>query len=230
MRVSLTPIYVIHRRPYSETSAIVEAFTRDHGRIGLLAKGARRPRSRWAGALEPFQTLLASWSGRGALPTLTGLEVVPPRHRLDGALVIAGLYLNELLMRLTTRHDPHPELFEHYATAIGGLATGQSQETTMRVFEKRLLDTIGYGLMTHHDADTGECLVADDDYYYVRDHGPSRQPQAGCKVSGEVLLALATESLTGEHQLREAKRLMRFVLAPHLGDKPLQTRTLYQGL
>ena len=228
MRETLAPAYVLHRRPFSETSLILETFTRDHGRVGLLAKGARRAKSRWSGLLEPFQRVALSWSGRGELPSLTSVEVSHTSRRLVGREVIAGLYLNELLMRLTVRHDAHPELFEHYGGALAGLSGGVSEEAALRLFEKRLLDSIGYGLVTQYEADTGEAIVANAEYHYVRELGPSKGSVTGCRVSGEVLLALESEDLTGAEQLRQAKRLMRFLLAPHLGDKPLHTRALYE--
>jgi len=228
MRASLIPAYVIHRRPFSETSLILEAFTRDHGRIGLLAKGARRPKSRWSGTLEPFQLLRLSWSGRGELPSLTDVDLSPSRIRLEGRKIVAGLYLNELIMRLTARHDPHAELFEHYGLAVGELWAAEREETALRVFEKRLLDAIGYGVLTQHEADSGDVIVADKQYHYGLEFGPSRQSGKGCVVSGHVLLALEAEALSSPEELRQAKRLMRFLLAPHLGEKPLYTRALYQ--
>ena len=228
MRASLVPAYVIHRRAFSETSLILELFTRDYGRVGLLAKGARRPKSRWAGNLEPFQLVQVSWTGRGELPTLTGVDLSPSRIRLEGRKIVSGLYLNELIMRLTARHDAHPELFEHYGIAVGELWAADHEEAALRVFEKRLLDAIGYGLLTHQEADTGEAIIASAQYHYIREFGPSRQSQAGCLVSGGVLLALEAEQLSSADQLQEAKRLMRFLLAPHLGEKPLYTRALYQ--
>lgn len=228
MRITLTPAFVLHRRPYSETSLVVELFSRDLGRVGVLAKGARRQKSKWTATLEPFTRLEASWRGRGELPTLTAAEPMPGVDRLAGRSIMAGLYLNELLMRLTARHDAHPELFEHYAFALTALLGPDGEEPALRLFEKHLLDAIGYGVVTHADANTGESVLEDQRYYYVREHGPSKTAQAGCKISGGTLLALAAEEFSHPQHLAEAKLLMRFLLAPLLGDKPLHTRALYR--
>ncbi len=121
-RVSLQPAYVLHHRPYRDSSLLLEIFTPDHGRVGLAARGARSPKSRLYGVLQPFQPLLISWVGRGELATLSGAEASGPPQRLQGKSVISGFYINELLLRLLHRHDPHAALFDGYARTLPLLA------------------------------------------------------------------------------------------------------------
>jgi DNA repair protein RecO (recombination protein O) len=230
-RVELQPSFVLHQRPYRETSLIVEAFGRDTGRVGILAKGARRPKSAERGMLQPFRPLLLTWSGRGELGLLMGAEPDGYASTLGGASLFSALYMNELLMRLMHRHDPHPELFESYGLALAALADGQTIEAVLRIFEKRLLEAVGYGLILDREIDTGEPVDGDGDYTYQADRGPVRggsRHAAGVRVSGTTLLCLEREHLDDRKALDEAKRLMRTVLGQYLGDKPLASRSLFR--
>jgi DNA repair protein RecO (recombination protein O) len=231
--VDLEPAYLLHRRAWRETSALLEVFSREHGRVGLVARGARRPRSALRAALRPFTPLLLSWSGRGELATLRGVEVPGRIVELGSSALPGGLYLNELLLRLTHRHDPHPELFDAYRVAAAGLASGHAVESTLRSFEKRLLEAIGYGLVLEHDAQSGQAVVREARYAYLREQGPVRRA-ASCaesvEISGATLLALAADGPLGPREQQEAKRLMRFVLRGHLGERPLATRSLFRVL
>jgi DNA repair protein RecO (recombination protein O) len=232
-RVDLEPAYLLHRRAWRETSALLEVFSREHGRVGLVARGARRPRSALRAALRPFTPLLLSWSGRGELATLSGVEVCGRIVELGAGALPGGLYLNELLLRLTHRHDPHPQLFDAYRDAAAELACGDALEDALRRFEKRLLEAIGYGLLLDHDAQSGQPVVREARYAYLREQGPvSRAATAGesVEVSGATLLALAAEAPLGPREQQEAKRLMRFVLRGHLGERPLATRSLFRVL
>ena len=232
-RVDLAPAYLLHRRPWRETSALLEAFSREHGRVGLVARGARRPRSGLRPALRPFTPLLLSWSGRGELATLRAVELAGRCVELERESLPGGLYMNELLMRLTHRHDPHPSLFDAYGAAVAELAAAHPVEDTLRRFEKRLLEAIGYGLALEHDAVSGQPLVREARYAYRRDQGPVRADGAcadAVEVSGGTLLALAAEAPLAPGEQREAKRLMRYVLRGHLGDRPLATRSLFRAL
>jgi len=226
----LEPAYVLHRRPYRETSALLEIFTRAHGRIALVARGARRPRSVLRAALTPFAPLLLSWSGRGEVGTLRAAERQHQPVTFGGEMLLSGLYLNELLMRLTHRHDPHPELFDAYAKALRALEDAMDAELTLRVFEKRMLEAIGYGMLLDREAESGLPVVREQRYAYRADRGPD--PAAahrgdGVEVSGATLLALANEQPLDEAGRREAKRLMRCVLRLHLGDRPLASRAMF---
>ncbi len=234
-RVEFEPAFVLHYRAYRETSLIVEIMGRNSGRLGLIAKGARRPRSELRGLLQSFRPLLLSWSGRGELGLLTGAE--PDRYvpRLRGNALFSGFYMNELLMRLLHRFDPHPELFDHYYAAVEALGSGKRTESVLRIFEKQLLESIGYGLVLDRDIDSGEPIHVECAYRYQADRGPSSvldddraSGNEGVQVVGETLLSLARERLDDDRVLDEAKRLMRAVLRRYLGDKPLATRTLFR--
>lgn len=228
----LEPAYLLHRRPYRETSALLEVFTRDHGRIALVARGARRPRSALRAALIPFVPLLVSWSGRGEVGTLRGAEVRGASRSMTGEALLSALYLNELLMRLTHRHDPHPELYDAYAAALRALTQDTETEHTLRVFEKRMLEAIGYGMLLEHEAESGAPVVREQRYAYRADRGPAPATvrAADCvEVSGATLLDLAGERPLDESGRREAKRLMRFVLRAHLGERPLASRAMFGG-
>ena len=231
-RVELEPAFVLHHRPYRETSLIIEAFGRDAGRLGLIAKGARRPKSALRGLLQSFRPLLLSWSGSGELGLLTGAEPDGYVRPLAGKALFSGLYMNELLMRLMHRHDPHPELFHYYGSAIEALGHGQRTEAVLRIFEKQTLESIGYGLVLDRDIDSGEPIHGDYAYRYQTDRGPTSLMTGdgdGVCVGGETLLSLARESLETELVLDEAKQLMRVVLRRYLGDKPLATRSLFRA-
>ncbi len=229
--VTLQPAYMLHHRPYRESSLLLEAFSRDYGRVGLVARAARRPRSPWRGTLQPFRSLLLSWTGRGELMTLTDAELAESGPFLSGRALLSGFYMNELVMRLLQRNDPHPALFEAYGSALKGLAAAGGEEGVLRVFEKRLLDSAGYALVLESEPDTGRAVVAGARYRYLTEHGPvfgERGPGGGVAVDGETLLSLAREELTTPVVLREAKQLMRYVLRAHLGGRPLHSRELFQ--
>jgi DNA repair protein RecO (recombination protein O) len=232
MRVELHPAFVIHQRPYRETSLVLEVFSSRQGRVGVVAKGAQRPRSPWRGALQPFQCLLIAWSGRGELGTLTHAEQTGSTLPLSGGRILSGFYVNELLTRLLTRGDPHPHLYEVYADVLTALAGSTADEPVLRIFEKRLLAEIGYGLVLDRDNDGGAGIEDGRDYYYQVDKGPWRVAPADVatvKISGGALMALARELLTGREHLRETKALMRFVLGAYLGGRPLASRELFRA-
>jgi DNA repair protein RecO (recombination protein O) len=229
-RVALQPCYVLHRRAYGETSLLVEAFTADHGRVGLLAKGAKRG-GRWQGLLQPFQPLLLSWSGRGELRTLTGAEARGFPPPLTGRLLFSGFYLNELLLKLLQREDPHPELFASYGEALAGLAADEAW--TLRRFECDLLRGLGYGLTLEHDA-AGDPLRPEGLYHYEVEQGPVPMSEAttgnrSSHIHGRSLLALAGAVEPDATARQETKRLLRAVLALHLDGRPLESRALYRS-
>lgn len=228
-RIALEPCFVLHRRPYRESSLLLEIFCAAHGRLGLVARGARRPRSPLRTALEPFRPLLLSWSARGELGTLTGAEPQGRGTGLAGAALAGGFYVNELMLRLLHRHDPHPELFESYRLTLLRLARPAEMEPALRIFEKRLLESIGYGLVLDRAGDSEQGIDAGRRYRYVTDRGPVADA-AGREelpaVRGSTLLALARERFPDAAALHEAKLLMRGVLGAYLGTRPLMSRTL----
>ena len=225
---TLEACFVLHKRAYRETSLLVEAFSQSHGRVGLVARGVRQKRSRWTGLLEPFQPLWLSWRGRGEMGTLTGVEVQETVERLHGRQLYAAFYLNELLLRLLARNDPHADLFAGYEASIRALASANLEDATLRIFEKHLLASIGYGVITDFEVDSGHAIQADKEYAYIPELGPTSAASAnGCRISGRALLALAKERFDDVTALHESKQLMRTLLAPHLGSRPLETRILY---
>ena len=225
--------FVLHRYPYGETSLLLEAFTHGCGRVGLVARGVRRPGKAFAGAhLRPFQPLLLSWSARGDLGTLTRVEAPETAIELKGSAVWCAFYVNELVLRLLHRHEAHTDLYGAYDDVLRRLAEGSCQEQALRIFEKRLLASLGYGLALVCDARTGERLRAEWLYRYLPDEGPvaADGESRGVAVKGATLTALAHETFLDPEQLREAKSLLRAALAPLLGAKPLYTRSLFRSM
>ncbi len=222
-RAQLEPAWVLSLRPYRETSALVELFARDAGRIGLVARGVRSGRARSRGLLQPFQPLLASFSDRGELGTLGALEAAGAPVPLRGEAVFSGWYLNELMLRLLPRRDPHPRLFGHYAEALGALA-GAAAGAALRVFEMRLLTELGYGLQLP------EPVEPDAWYRWDADQGLRLAEPGPSSYRGASLRALAQESLETPESLRDARRLLRAALRPHLGDRQLRTPEMLRSL
>jgi DNA repair protein RecO (recombination protein O) len=233
MRVELQLAYILHRRPYRNTSAILEAFTQHHGRVGLVARGIQRPQNPLLAVLQPFSRVLLSWTGRGELMTLIHAESANLDTSFMARPTASMFYLNELMMRLLQRDDPHEEMFVLYESTLQslfGCELGRDDEIVLRIFEKRLLAELGYGLVLHNIADSGDAVVAGELYRYLPDIGPlpnTPTMTGGILLHGESLLALAAECICSDRALRESKQLMRFILREHLGDKPLQSRMLY---
>jgi DNA repair protein RecO (recombination protein O) len=229
--VQLQPGFILHRRPYRDSSLLVEAFTRDYGRVGLVARGAKRGRAATAGLLEPFQPLLISWAGKGELPTLTNVELSGAIVELKGDELLGAFYITELMMRLLQRHISHSELFERYAEALGQLARGGTLEWYLRLFERDLLQELGYGLLLTHTADTGEEIQPQGRYCYHPEAGPHACEgfdDMGVIVNGRTLMAISNGSAADKMVLAESKRLMRSTLSLYLGDKPLASRELFR--
>ncbi|HET7843585.1 MAG TPA: DNA repair protein RecO [Xanthomonadales bacterium] len=225
MRIEHQPAYILHERPYRETSLLIEALTRDHGRVGLVARGVRAAKPRIArGVLAPLVSLELDWQGRGELGTLVRAEAAGPSFPLAGEALMCALYVNELLTRLLQRQDPHPEAYERYGTLLRELAMpGAPLGWVLRRFERDLLGMLGYALDLAHEADTGVPIAADDAYSYDPERGPvpwTARPIAP-RTSGAALLALAEDAQPPEALARELRRLMRSVLLHHLGGREL---------
>lgn len=231
-RVSLQPVYVLHQYAYRDSSLLVEIFSRDFGRAGLVCRGVRNGRSRHRGLLQPFNRLLVSWSSRGELATQTGIEMDSVAVQLKGDALFSGFYINELLLRLLQRQDPHPELFAAYERVLLQLAGGDVQRC-LRLFEKRLLDELGYGLLLDCDADTGQAVVPDRQYLYRLEQGPVAAGAAQndeLLLSGQSLLSLGRDELHDAESLRDARRLMQAALSLYLGNRPLKTREVFRQM
>lgn len=230
MKIAHQPAYVLHALPYKETSLLVELLTRDHGRVSVVARGARRPRAAIRGVLLPFAPLEVGWFGKGEVRTLADADWVGGVPQLAGTPLLSGFYLNELSIKLIARDDPHPELFDAYDTAVRQLAGGRIAPV-LRRFELDLLAAIGYAPMLEHDA-AGAMIAADHAYRYLADEGawPLAAGRGGagrmCNVSGATLLALAVRDLASAAVQREARVLLRMLLDEALGGAELATREL----
>jgi DNA repair protein RecO (recombination protein O) len=231
-------VYVLHTYPFKETSLVVELFTYGFGRVATTAKGARRPRSAMRGMLQSFQPLLGTWSGKLELKTLHSLEWGGGLLLLKGEALMCGFYLNELLLRLLPREDPHEALFEYYSATLKTLASEQDLATTLRRFELKLLQELGYAIPLHHDA--GDAPIVEDlSYRYEAEHGATRLSSAlnrtknGVQLLGKTLIDMTGDNYSNPQTQQQSKQLMRYLLAHYLGDKPLHTRQLLidlQGL
>ena len=229
--VDLQPGWILHRRPFRDSSEIHEVFTRDFGRVGLISRGSRRGRRRLP--LEPFVPLLVSWRGRGELYTLTGAEVRGAAVRVPAERLMSLFYLNELVLRLVSRLDPHPGLFGHYEQAVGAIAAGEPESASLRYFERDLLAELGLGLCLEVTADGHEAVDPSGRYEYVLEQGPRRVAPGrdeGLILSGATLQALAAGRLETPSALAEARRLTRAALGLYLGDRPLRTREVLQSM
>ena len=224
MRIEQHPAFVLHARPYRETSLLLECLTREHGRLGVVARGVRGERSRLKRAQpEPFQPLLLDLLLRGELATLTAVETVGTPSRLSGDRGLAGLYLNELVVRLTGRQDPSPGLFDAYAQTLTRLGSAESLAWSLRRFERDLLRSIGYGLQLEHEADTGEPLLPQAHYRYQAEQGAVRCAAGSARTPrGSDLLALAHDRMPDEHGLRALRHMMREIIRFHLGGAELR--------
>lgn len=222
-RIALTPAFVLHHREYRDTSRILDVFTAGHGRLTLFARGARGPKSRLASLLMPFRPLLVSWSGRGDAAQLTAAEANGEVAALPPGKVLSGFYLNELILKLTTRHDPQVQLFEDYAEALRRLRIDASPEPALRVFEKRLLTSIGYGLEFAVDTNGFYQFRAAQGVAEVRESASDAYP-------GRCLLALQQEALDDAESLDVARRVLRQALDHCLEGRELRTRTVARSM
>jgi len=230
-RVDHEPGYVLHTYPYKETSLIVEAFTRRFGRVALLARGARRPRSAMRGVLLSFHPLRLSWSGSADLANLMDAEWAGGIPLLGGRGLMCGFYVNELLLRLLPRDDPHESLFDVYAGALAGLAA-QDVSAVLRDFEKRLLAELGYAPLLETDA-ASHPIEPERMYSYEPDRGPV--PANGSRsdyltVSGRTLLDVAAGDYARAETRDEARALMRVLIGERLHGQSLHTRSILMEL
>ena len=233
--------YVLHTYPYRETSLILQAWTEKHGRLGLVAKGARRPKSPQRAVLVPFQPLALDWFGRGELRTLKTAEPMVPATPLAGQALLSAFYLNELLLKLTTRDDPHEGLFAAYDEAITALrrisreAKGDSVEPVLRRFELRLMQELGFALELTREAGTHAPIVAEREYLYVVERGPVPAAEGAeradaIRLRGLTLLDLERGRLEDPVTIAQAKSLMRLLINHSLNGQELATRAMVRDL
>jgi DNA repair protein RecO (recombination protein O) len=231
-RILLQPAYILHHRPYRNTSALLEVLTRDYGRLGLVAKGVKgKSGAGRRGILQPFIHLLISYSSRQDLGTLIAAEPAGGSTSLSGQTLYSAFYLNELLMRLLHRGDAHEQLFLDYNDAVNQLQQQAEYEPVLRRFETRLLQELGYGLQLETDTQQ-DPINTHTHYYYDPLRGPVPAEAAKTNglplVSGACLKALAGADFTDPGHWPEMKILMRNIIAHHLNGKPLHSRELFQ--
>ena len=223
-RIERQPAYVLHQRPYRETSAILDLFSRDHGRVAVVARGLRAAKPRFPrGVLRPFQPIECAWLPRSELGQLTAAECAGMPMAMFGLRLQSALYVNELLTRLLTRHDPHPDLFDAYARLLEELPEdGEAMGFTLRRFEARVLAELGYGIDFGFDASTQQSVVERGRYRVIAEHGVVAAPVLDVDtVSGAALLALQAGRQPGRTELQELRRMMRALLLHHLGGRGL---------
>lgn len=227
--VNNEPSYVLHSHPWKESSLVVEVFTRGHGRIGLVARGARRAHSSLRTRLLAFQPLALSWFGKGGLKTLHAAEWLGGGLNLSGRALICGFYLNELILRLLAPEDPHEALFARYEEALKALTGADDPQPTLRRFELALLSELGYAQTLDRTAD-GEAVYPSRRYAYAFGLGLVQANGQDISFSGKTLLDMAAGDFSDPRTLAESKLLMRTLLNHYLGDKPLHTRQLLLDL
>ena len=236
-RVDNAAGFVLHSYPFRETSLIVETFTRAHGRVALVARGARRPRSQLRGLVQAFTPLLLSWAGKGELRTLHRAEWQGGLALPQGMGLLCGFYINELMLKLLAREDPHENLFADYQAALQALSSALPQSAyaaILRRFETRLLAELGYAQPFEFEADSGQAVQAQQDYVYVLDRGalPAQRAHghADMQLSGKTLLDMAADDYRDPVTLTQSKQLMRLIINHHLGGQILHARELLKDL
>ena len=231
------PAFVLHNYPYRETSLVLEVFTENHGRVALVARGARRPRSALRGVLLAFQPLLLSWGGKSELRTLHKAEWRGGLPQLKGAALLCGFYLNELIVKLLARDDPHEALYQAYFDTLSALSNGGDHAATLRRFEKQLLKELGYALTLDHDVANGEPIHPDRNYQYLIERGPVRSnnnnggtAENRLELAGLTLLDMLHDDYSNPVTMQQSKVLMRVLINHYLGNQTLNTRQLLKDL
>lgn len=237
-RVDLAPLYVLHHRPWRDTSRMLDVFTRDHGRLTLFARGVRGPKSRTASLLQPFRLLLASWSGSGDAGQLTQVESAAAKTaemtpELPASTLLSAWYLNELLLKLTVRHDPQPFVFDLYHDSLSRLRGGEAVAAVLRRFERQLLDLLGYGVEFRTEARDGEALRGDAYYHFHPELGfteVSGGAQQGTVFCGRELLGIAEDRYDDAAVLETARSVLRLALDHALEGRDLRTRAVARAV
>jgi DNA repair protein RecO (recombination protein O) len=225
--------FILHSYPFRETSLLLEVFSRDHGRLAIVARGARRSRSALRGVLMNFQPLEISWFGKGEVRTLHSAEWLGGQPQLQGTALLCGFYLNELLINLTARDDPHERLFDYYRQTMQLLARESDHAAILRCFEKHLLQELGYALSLEREADTGKPIDAAAEYQYVIERGAiseSMNEPGGMRIAGKTLLDMAADDYRDPATARQGKQLMRMLLNHYLAGRAMHTRELIKDL
>lgn len=228
-RVTLQDAYVLHRRPYRETSLLLDVLTPHFGVFRLIAKGALRKKGSRFAVLQPFVPLSISWIGRSELSLLCGAESRDSAWGLERKALFCGFYMNELVLRLLPARDPHPGIFALYENSLSRLHASESLDEVLRFFELALLDEVGYGLALGHEIENGAEIRAEKSYLYLVERGPLESLAGEDTIRGSTLLSLREGHFYGPAEMGEAKRLMRRVINHHLGGRPLKSRELFRS-
>ena len=231
-RVNGQPAFLLHYRPFRDTSLLLDVFSRDHGKVALVARGARAAKSRLKGILRPFMPLSLSWIMRSDLGTLTGAELSGKPVTLSGDGLLSGYYLNELILHFLHRHDAQPEVYSAYHETVIDLATQDNPAPVLREFEMELLRLIGYALNFEHDAATHADIEQESSYEYRYDQGPVKvsRNDGDMVFSGAMLIAIREHRFGEPDVLRAANRLLRQVISHHLGGRELKSRKVLVDL
>ncbi len=227
-RYMLHDAYILHSRSYKESSLIIELFTRDLGRVSVIAKGVKKRKRSLFGVLQPFTPILVSWLGKGELRTLTGVELNGVFKYLYGTNLLCGYYLNELVLRFLQKDDPYQELYEAYTQVISNLRVNKDIEPVLRQFECVLFQELGYGLNLTIDYKTGNTVDPSKMYYFEVEQGPvlEQLSKNSVQVGGQTLLSLENFNFVDKITLTESKKLMRYIINYYLTGKPLKTHQL----
>lgn len=236
-KVELQPAFILQHRHYRETSLILDLLTRDHGIVGVIAKGVRKSKSKTVGILQPFKPLTVSYCGRTDLKNLTQVELQLDRIDLSGLALYCGFYVNELVSQFLLKHDPHPEVYADYLACLIQLSLASTPtshptqftpllqlEAALRLFELNLMQNIGLALLTQHDADTEAAINPDAQYYFHAELGVVERSDGS--ISGKTIQAMNNKCFQDVQTLTEAKKVMRSVINFHLQGKPLKSRDI----
>ena len=232
--LTLSPAYILHRKPYSDSSLIVDFFTLQDGRVTCIAKGVKTAKSRKAAIMQPFIPLMMNYSGRGEVKTLRECEAVSNAFKLEGTTLYSAYYVNELLLKILQKHECHADVFASYAHLLQQLEqASDSPEALLRNFEIQLLSDIGYGLQLTHEALSSLPVDPEKKYIYELEQGPTETTNHASQVSGKpvisgnTLLALNEASINDPQQLQESKNLMRYVIRHLLGGYNFRSREFF---
>jgi DNA repair protein RecO (recombination protein O) len=225
-RAQQEPAFILHHRPFRDSSQIIDVLSREHGTLALVARGSRSARSKLRGLLRPFLPLSLSWILKSDLGTLTGAEAAGAPLGLEGDALLSAYYVNELMLRFLHRHDPQPEIFRAYAGVISALAATDNVARCLREFEIEFLGQIGYALNVECEADSQRILEPEVHYRYRIDHGPVVVARGGGRLvfTGAELLAIGRREFARPEILRAANRLLREVIDFHLDGRELNSR------
>jgi len=231
-RIHNQPAFILHKRAYRNTSAILEFFTRDYGRISLVAKGVSGSKSRLKGIMQAFQPLQISWSRKSELGNMTSAETTQSPFALVDEALYAAMYVNEILFKLITKDDPHPNIFDQYTQLLADLVIPSNLQISLRLFEKKLLQDLGYEIDFFWEAETSEAIDSHCIYEFIPGHGFIKcigSEKERIQFSGNLLQEIANGNLQNEQTLKVAKRIFQLSIKQLLGNTELSTRELYRA-